>query len=87
MSEDLKRAVDHLTAGEWEPAHKIVQKHESELAAWLHGIVHVLEGDLRNAQGWYKRAKRDFPGADAVQTEITAARLAVDAAGTKKEAE
>ena len=49
----LERAVDLLAAGDWKQAHEIVQKEESELAAWLHGIVHILEGDLRNARGWY----------------------------------
>ena len=77
----LSRAMQFLEAGQWQPAHEIVQKESSPLAAWLHGIVHILEGDLRNAQGWYKRADRAFPGADAVQSEIAAARLAVKAEG------
>jgi hypothetical protein len=47
------------------------------VAAWLHGIVHTLEGDLDNARYWYRRAGRDFPGRDAVQQEIAAARRKV----------
>ena len=77
----LSRAMQFLEAGQWQPAHEIVQKESSPLSAWLHGIVHILEGDLKNAQGWYKRADRPFPGADAVQSEIAAARLAVKAEG------
>ena len=73
----LARAVELLAAGEWQPAHEIVQKDESVLAAWLHGIVHILEGDLDNAQQWYRKADRRFPGSDAVQDEIAAARKAV----------
>ena len=46
----LARAVDHLAAGDWQQAHTIVQKDESTLAAWLHGIVHTIEGDLDNAR-------------------------------------
>ncbi len=83
MKSELTRAVDHLAAGEWEPAHKIVQQDKSELAAWLHGIVHILEGDLKNAKGWYQRANREFPGADAVKAEIAAARRAVEARAKK----
>ena len=45
-AEALTRAVELLAAGEWQPAHKIVQGDTSTLAAWLHGIVHTLEGDL-----------------------------------------
>ena len=72
--------MDLLAAGDWRQAHEIVQKESSELASWLHGIVHILEGDLDNARGWYERAQREFPGADAAQTEIAAARREVAAA-------
>jgi hypothetical protein len=74
----LARAVELLAAGDWQPAHEIVQKEKSTLAAWLHGIVHILEGDLRNAKGWYQRAEREFPDPAAVQDEIAAARRALE---------
>lgn len=73
----LGRAIDLLAAGDWRQAHQIVQTEESRLAAWLHGIVHTLEGDLDNARYWYRRADRAFPGADAVQAEIAAAQREV----------
>lgn len=78
-AKSLAKAVELLAAGSWQPAHEIVQKHKSTLAAWLHGIVHTLEGDLDNARYWYRQAGRAFPGPDAVQAEITAARRAVKA--------
>ena len=70
----LARAVDLLDAGDWQQAHEIVQNESSAVAAWLHGIVHTLEGDLENARYWYGRAKRAFPGAKAVKEEIGAVR-------------
>ena len=73
----LAQALQHLAAGEWQRAHEIVQEDKSSLASWMHGIVHTLEGDLDNARYWYRRAKREFPGAGAVQQEIAAARLAL----------
>lgn len=73
----LTRALDLLDAGDWQAAHAIVQNDSSSLAAWLHGIVHTLEGDLDNARYWYRRAERPFPGAAAVRDEIVAARQAV----------
>ena len=73
----LGRALEFLAAGQWQSAHEIVQEDKSELAAWLHGIVHTLEGDLDNARYWYRRTSREFPGPDAVQREIAAARLAL----------
>jgi len=71
---DTSRVLDLLDKGDWKAAHEIVQKESSTLAAWLHGIVHILEGDLDNARGWYKKAEREFPGPDAAKTEIAAAR-------------
>jgi len=81
--ESLARAVELLEAGSWQRAHEIVQKEDSTLAAWLHGIVHIQEGDLRNAEGWYKRAGRPFPGGDAATAEIAAARRELQAEGVR----
>jgi hypothetical protein len=77
-SADLGRAVAHLESRDWQAAHDIVQEDESDLAAWLHGIVHTLEGDLDNARYWYRRVRRSFPGPEAVASEIARARQAVD---------
>ena len=74
----LARAVAHLLSRDWQTAHEIVQHDESQLAAWLHGIVHTLEGDLDNARYWYRRARRAFPGPEAVAAEIEGARQALD---------
>jgi hypothetical protein len=71
---DLARAVELLEAGEWRAAHEIVQPQASALAAWLHGIVHTLEGDLDNARYWYRKAGRPFPGPGAVRQELADAR-------------
>lgn len=73
----LARALALLAAGKWQEAHQIVQREESALAAWLHGIVHILEGDLDNARGWYRRAGRPFPDPGAARAEIDAARAAL----------
>lgn len=77
MADALARAVALLESGDWRQAHTIVQDEKGALAAWLHGIVHTLEGDLDNARYWYRRAERAFPGAAAVHAEITAARHAL----------
>jgi hypothetical protein len=77
MNTELGRALDHLAAGEWQKAHEIVQNEKSTLGSWLHGIVHILEGDRKNAEGWYRRAEREFPGMEAAPAEIAAARQAL----------
>ncbi|HET7341694.1 MAG TPA: hypothetical protein VFL90_09540 [Methylomirabilota bacterium] len=79
MSAALLRALDLLDAGDWQAAHTIVQTERSTPAAWLHGIVHTLEGDLDNARYWYRKADRVFRGPDAVRDELAAARRALAA--------
>lgn len=70
---DNEEVVRLLRAGDWEGAHGIVQDDESTLAAWAHGIVHMLEGDMANAGYWFKRAGRTVPAtADAAAAEIEA---------------
>jgi Tfp pilus assembly protein PilF len=68
----IARAVRHLQNGEWEKAHELVQDDESPLACWVHGVVHLQEGDLDNARYWYRRAKRAFPAEGDPQTEVDA---------------
>ena len=70
----LLEAVELLGRGAWEEAHEIVQRDKSPEAAWLHGIVHTIEGDLENARHWYRKAQREFPGPDAIPEELAAAR-------------
>ena len=81
--EGLERAMELLVARDWKAAHEIVQKDKSTLAAWLHGIVHTIEGDLDNARYWYRHAERVFPGADALPQEIAAARAAGSGSSTR----
>jgi hypothetical protein len=73
----LAKAIEFLEAGSWQQAHEIVQGERSNTAAWLHGIVHTLEGALDNARYWYRRAGRVFPGREPVQKEFAAARRKV----------
>ena len=42
--------------GDWDQAHKIAQDEATREAAWVHAYLHRVEGDERNAGGWYKRA-------------------------------
>jgi len=77
----LRRAAELLAEGDWQAAHAIVQDDPSSLAAWMHGIVHLLEGDSSNARYWYGQAGRRFPVAGEVRGEIEAARAAARSPG------
>ena len=73
----LKEAIALLEQGEWEAAHAIVQKDGSALGSWAHGIVHVMEGDLRNAGYWYGRAGKELPDGVDVEAEVAALKAEV----------
>jgi hypothetical protein len=75
-TDPLRRAAELLADGDWQAARAIVQDDPSPLAAWMHGIVHLLEGDTSNARYWYGQARRTFPAAGAVREEVEAARAA-----------
>lgn len=68
---ELAAVIAHLTRGDWQAAHLIVQLDESApLACWAHGIVHLMEGDRDNARYWYRRAGRGFPALADLSAEL-----------------
>ena len=66
----LEQVLQHLHAGRWNQAHDLVQKDGSMLAAWLHGILHLQEGDLEDAENWYDRANRHFRSRGTLEEEL-----------------
>ena len=77
---ELLHAIDLASTGKWDAAHQLVQQHEGDsTAAWIHAVLHKIEGDLGNARYWYRHANRmdhveDEPRAEltAIRTELTA---------------
>jgi hypothetical protein len=47
--------------GDWDRAHEIAQSVETADGAWVHAYLHRKEGDLGNADYWYRRAGRRRP--------------------------
>jgi hypothetical protein len=66
----LHQVLVHLRAGQWTHAHNLVQHDESPLAAWLHGILHIQEGDLEDAEYWYGKANRHFRSRGTLAEEL-----------------
>lgn len=64
------QVLQHLRAGRWNAAHDLVQKDDSALAAWLHGILHLQEGDVEDAENWYNRANRHFRSRGTLEEEL-----------------
>ena len=54
----MLRAVWHGLRGEWDAAHELAQAQDDAEGAWVHAWVHRIEGDLGNADYWYRHAGR-----------------------------
>jgi hypothetical protein len=73
MNNEMLKAVELALAGEWDAAHQLVQQHEDDItAAWIHAVLHKIEGDLGNARYWYRRADRLDRVADESRAELAA---------------
>jgi hypothetical protein len=77
----LRQVLAHMQAGRWREAHDLVQSEHSERAAWLHGILHIQEGDLEDAEYWYGKAGRPFRNRGTLAEELARfeAELGADA--------
>jgi len=75
---DLLQAVELALAGKWDAAHELVQQHEDDAtAAWIHAVLHKIEGDLGNSRYWYRHADRMDHVADEPRAELAAIRAEV----------
>ena len=71
--EDLLQALELALAGQWDAAHNVVQLYEDDAtAAWIHAVLHKMEGDLGNARYWYRRADQMGRVADKPREELAA---------------
>ena len=43
---------------DWTRTHESAQRDEGPDGSWVHAYLHRKEGDLSNAQYWYRRAQR-----------------------------
>ena len=66
----LLAVLTDLRSGRWAEAHNLVQQDHSLMGAWLHGIVHMQEGDLEDAEYWYGNAQRNFRERGTLQQEM-----------------
>jgi hypothetical protein len=66
----LRQVLAHMRSDRWNEAHDLVQRDDSPLAAWLHGILHIQEGDLEDAEYWYGKANRNFRSRGTLAEEL-----------------
>ncbi|MEJ0089450.1 MAG: hypothetical protein WDM80_06870 [Limisphaerales bacterium] len=73
LNNELLKAVELALADKWDAAHELVQQYEDDAnAAWIHAVLHKMEGDLGNARYWYRRANRMDHVADEPRAELAA---------------
>lgn len=54
----MVRAVWHGLRGDWDIAHALAQAQDDAEGARVHAWLHRIEGDLGNADYWYRQAGR-----------------------------
>ena len=47
--------------GNWNKAHDIIQDEEGKNGSWIHAYLHRKEGDIWNADYWYRKAGKSRP--------------------------
>ena len=58
---DYLKSLWYDGKGDWNRAHSIIQNIEDRKAAWIHAYLHRKEGDVGNADYWYRRADKKRP--------------------------
>ena len=80
MQKDLLQAIDFAGAGQWNAAHELVQQYERDTtAAWIHAVLHKIEGDQDNSRYWYRSAGKLEHVSDEPTAELAEIRQEVAA--------
>jgi hypothetical protein len=76
--DELHQAIELALTEKWDAAHQLVQQYEDDAnAAWIHAVLHKIEGDLGNARYWYHRANQVSHVNDEPRVELAAIRAAL----------
>jgi hypothetical protein len=70
--------------GNWDKAHDAAQQREDGPGCWVHAYLHRKEGDLANAEYWYRRAGRTAPDISLSDEWEQIARALLDGAAKEK---
>jgi hypothetical protein len=81
VNEELLKAMDLALSGQWNEAHKIVQRYEDPTASWIHAVLHKIEGDQDNIRYWYRRAGKLERFSDEPKQELAVIRKEVAGQG------
>ena len=77
----MLRALWHGLRGDWDAAHELAQAQDDADGAWVHAWLHRVEGDLDNADYWYRRAHRPAQRGEARSEGLAIVRALIEQAG------
>ena len=69
------RSLWYAKKGEWEKSHEIAQAITTPVGSWIHAMLHLMEGDIKNARYWFMQAGKPVvqpSQIDALWDEIVA---------------
>ena len=55
---DMELAMWYALNDSWDNAHQTAQSIKNDLGSWIHAYLHRIEGDIGNANYWYRKADR-----------------------------
>jgi hypothetical protein len=61
------QALWYDAKGDWEKAHSLIDSLDDKNSCWVHAYLHRKEGDINNADYWYRRAERPRPSVSLLQ--------------------
>ena len=61
MTFDYIKVLILAKEGKWDAAHHLIQPNSDPWSCLIHGYLHRVEGDTKNARYWYRRAKAEMP--------------------------
>ncbi len=73
----MLRALWFGLRGDWNAAHELAQAQDDAQGAWVHAWLHRVEGDLGNADYWYRRASRPSHRGDTRDEALDIARALI----------
>jgi hypothetical protein len=78
VNDELLKAIDLALSGDWNAAHQIVQQYDTDTtAAWIHAVLHKIEGDQDNSRYWYRCAGKLERVSDEPKAELAEIRKEV----------
>jgi hypothetical protein len=78
MKDQLLKAIELAKSGQWDAAHNLVQQLEGDpTAAWIHAVLHKIEGDADNSRYWYRRASKMEHFPDVAPAELDAIKTSL----------